>query len=78
MTDDFDPERERRAEEQRLSDRRLVEAVESRRSVDEEFARTVATPVVDLPPPAIRSDANWDRTRRRRSPSTARRSPGSE
>ena len=60
MTDDFELDRERRAEEQRESDRRLIEAVESRRSVGEEFVRTGATPVVDLPPPAIRSDANWD------------------
>ena len=40
MTDDFDLDRERRAEAQRLSDRRLIEAVENRRSVGEEFART--------------------------------------
>ena len=60
MTDDFELDRERRAEEQRESDRRLIEAVERRRSVGEEFVRTGATPVVDLPPPAIRSDANWD------------------
>ncbi len=60
MTDDFELDRERRADEQRESDRRLIEAVESRRSVGEEFVRTGATPVVDLPPPAIRSDASWD------------------
>ncbi len=61
MSDDVELDRERRAEEQRESDRRLIEAVESRRSVGEELARTGATPVVDLPPPAIRSDANWTR-----------------
>ena len=65
MTDDFELDRERRAEEQRRPDRRLIEAVESRRSVGEEFARTGETPVVDLPPPAIRrADANVGRTRR--------------
>jgi uncharacterized SAM-binding protein YcdF (DUF218 family) len=60
MTDDFELERERRAEAQRLSDRRLIEAVESRRSVGEDFTRSGVTPVVDLPPPTVRSEANWD------------------
>ena len=63
MTDDFDLDSDRRAEEQRLSDRRLIEAVESRRSVDEEFATTGATPVAGLPLTAIQSDANWDANR---------------
>ncbi len=57
MTDDFELDRERRAEAQRLSDLRLIEAVEKRGSVGEDFARTQQTPVVDLPPPVVRGDA---------------------
>jgi uncharacterized SAM-binding protein YcdF (DUF218 family) len=62
VTDDFEFDRERRAEEQRLSDLRLIEAVEKRGSVGEEFPSTRQTPVVDLPPPVVRGDAISDTT----------------
>ena len=57
MTDEFEFDRERRAEAQRLSDLRLIEAVEKRGSVGDEFIRTHQTPVVDLPPPVVRDSA---------------------
>ena len=48
MTDDFDPDRERRAEAQRLRDLRLIEAVENRRSAEEDFTpASTATAVLD-------------------------------
>jgi uncharacterized SAM-binding protein YcdF (DUF218 family) len=61
VADEIPTDRERRTEEQRLRDRRLLEQVESRRSVGEELARSGQTPAIDRPPPTIRSstsDAN--------------------
>ncbi len=54
MSDSFDTqERERRTEAQRLRDRKLIEAVENKRSIGEEWALTGEAPSVDLPPPSM-------------------------
>ena len=66
MTDDFDPDRERRAEAQRLRDLRLIEAVENRRSAEEDFTpASTATAVLDrtpvVPGPVARRRRIWPR-----------------
>ncbi len=62
VSDEFDVEgeRERRTETQRLRDRRLIEAVENRRSIGEDFALTGEMPAVDMPPPTIRTSTTSD------------------
>jgi uncharacterized SAM-binding protein YcdF (DUF218 family) len=66
VTDDFDVDRERRAEAQRLRDLRLIEAVENRRSAEEDFTpASTATVVLDRTPvapvPAARRRRIWPR-----------------
>ena len=64
MSEELPTDRERRTEEQRLRDRRLIEQVENRRSVGEELARTGETPSIERPAPTIRvnpsANPSWD------------------
>jgi uncharacterized SAM-binding protein YcdF (DUF218 family) len=64
VSDELPTERERRTEEQRLRDRRLIEQVENRRTVGEELARTGEIPPIDRPAPAIPTQAGSDRSSR--------------
>lgn len=63
MSDGFDvDDPDRRSEAQRLRDRRLIEAVENRRSVGEELALTGEHPTIDLPPPSVPKGADGSDT----------------
>ncbi len=59
MSDELPTDRERRTEEQRLRDRRLIEQVESRRSIGEERSMSGDVPAIDRPDPVIRSTSSW-------------------